>query len=496
MTAHSDGRAEGPRLYGNWRPERGWGIGSMSTSATVAVFLAVLAPVLAISTVPRAALPLAGIGAVVIGAVVVRVGGVTAAEAVTRRFRFSRARAGGWTELSAGVLTDHPRAHDLPGVLAPLVPLDVDDGRGGRHALLWDRNSGTLTAVLRCSPIGLDLADPAQTDVWVASWGVFLADLGYQPLVQHVAVTVDTAPSGGTTMRDYVAAALDPRAPALSRTVLNELVAITPTTAAEVDARLTVAFDPNRANPRPMDLFAAVVDVGRWLPGIETGLGACGVAVLGRATTSWLTGRIRVAFDPAARSEVTRLDDRAALLAWSEAGPVAALESWDTYRHDSGISVSWALREAPRQAVAPRVLASLLTPGPYPRRVTWLYEPYPADQAAAKVEAEVTSGQIRRAWAARTRRDETQRERDDRDRALQSAREEAEGAGVGRFTVYLTTTVTDPDDLPAAVADLEQRAGQAKLRLRRLRGAQAAGFAAALGVGINPAEAVRNRTRR
>ena len=134
------------------------------------------------------------------------------------------------------------------------------------------------------------------------------------------------------------------------------------------------------------------------------------------------------------------------------------------------------------------MLAPLLAPGPFPRRATWLYQPYPADQAAAKVEAEVTSGQIRRAWADRTRRDETQRERDDRARALQSAREEAQGAGVGRFTLYVTTTVTDPDDLPAAVADVEQRAGQAKLRLRRLRGAQAAGFAAALGVGIDPAD--------
>ena len=150
--------------------------------------------------------------------------------------------------------------------------------------------------------------------------------------------------------------------------------------------------------------------------------------------------------------------------------------------------MSWALREAPRQAVAARVLAPLLAPGPYPRRVTWLYEPYPADQAAQIVEAQVTAGQIRSAWAARTRRDETQRDRDDRARAVQSAREEAAGAGVGRFTVYVTTTVTDPTDLAAAVADVEQRAGQAKLRLRRLRGAQAAGFAAALGVGINPAD--------
>lgn len=126
--------------------------------------------------------------------------------------------------------------------------------------------------------------------------------------------------------------------------------------------------------------------------------------------------------------------------------------------------------------------------------MTWLYEPYPADQAAAKVEAEVTAGQIRRAWAARTHRDETQRERDDRDRAVQSAREEAEGAGVGRFTAYLTTTVLH--DLDAAVADVEQRAGQAKLRFRRMRGSQAAGFAAALGLGVDPADLAAHRSGR
>ena len=489
-------RPDGPRLYGNWRAERGWGVGSLTTTATVTVFLAVLGPVLAVSLAPAAALPLAGVGIAVVAAVVVRIGGVTAAEVAIRRLRFTRARAAGWTHLSAGILTDHPRAHDLPGLLAPMVPVDVDDGRGGRHALLWDRRTGCLSAVLRCSPIGLDLADPDQVDTWIAGWGALLADLGHQPLVTHVAVTVDTAPTGGTTMRDHVTAAVDPDAPALARTVLGELVAVTPATAAEVDAHLTVTLDPRRAHPRPADLLAAVVETGRWLPGIEAALGACGVAVLGRAGTGWLTGRIRAAFDPAARPDLARLDEPAALLAWEQAGPVAAQEHWDHYRHDSGVSVSWALREAPRQAVAARVLAPLLTPGPFPRRVTWLYEPYPADQAAARVEAEVTSGQIRRAWAARTHRDETQRERDDRERAVQSAREEAEGAGVGRFTAYLTTTVTDPADLPAAVADLEQRAGQAKLRLRRLRGSQAAGFAAALGIGINPADAAHPRTGR
>jgi hypothetical protein len=141
----------GPRLYGNWRPERGWGVGSLSTAATVTVFLALLAPVLAVSIAPRAALPLAAAGALVVVAVVVRGGGVSAVEVLTRRVRFSRARAAGWTQLSAGVLTDHPRGHDLPGLLAPIVPLDVDDGRGGRYALLWDRRTGTLSAVLRAA---------------------------------------------------------------------------------------------------------------------------------------------------------------------------------------------------------------------------------------------------------------------------------------------------------------------------------------------------------
>jgi hypothetical protein len=79
------------------------------------------------------------------------------------------------------VLTDHPRGHDLPGLLASVVPLDVDDGRGGRYALLWDRRSGTLSAVQPCSPIGVDLADPGQVGTWIAGLGALLADVATKP---------------------------------------------------------------------------------------------------------------------------------------------------------------------------------------------------------------------------------------------------------------------------------------------------------------------------
>jgi hypothetical protein len=127
--------------------------------------------------------------------------------------------------------------------------------------------------------------------------------------------------------------------------------------------------------------------------------------------------------------------------------------------------------------------------------VTWTYLPYPADAAAAHAEREVSAGQVRRGLAQRTRRDESSRDRDDRERAEQAAREEAEGAGLGRFTLYVTTTVTDPELVGAAVADVEQRAAAARLRLRRLWGSQAAGFAATLGLGIDPVALARGVAR-
>jgi hypothetical protein len=52
--------------------------------------------------------------------------------------------------------------------------------------------------------------------------------------------------------------------------------------------------------------------------------------------------------------------------------------------------------------------------------------------------------------------------------------------------MYVTATVTDECDLSAAVADIEARAEQSKIRVRRLFGSQAAGFAATLPAGVHP----------
>ena len=94
---------------------------------------------------------------------------------------------------------------------------------------------------------------------------------------------------------------------------------------------------------------------------------------------------------------------------------------------------------------------------------------------------------FRDAYRRAQKRDETARDAADRDRARQAAQEEAEGAGVVLVSMYVTATVTSDDELAEAVSDVEARADQSKIQLRRLYGSQSAGFATTLPVGFSPA---------
>ena len=163
------------------------------------------------------------------------------------------------------------------------------------------------------------------------------------------------------------------------------------------------------------------------------------------------------------------------------APPAGAQESWDRYQHDSGTSVSYAWREAPRQNVRADVLARLVSPGPCPKRVSLQYRPLPASAAAAALDSEVRAADFRREYSRRTRRDVTARDTHDHARARQAADEEARGAGVSLLGLYVT--VTDPAQLSRATADTEASAEASKIRLQRLYRSQAAAFTATLPCG-------------
>jgi hypothetical protein len=486
-----------PRDYGGWRRRRGiglWGLGAAGTLSVLAgvmlLILVAAADVAALAYVAPPVIIAGGIG-------LARIGGEPAALLAVRRARWWHASARGYTSYRAAVLTEHTAGFTLPGVLAPATLLSAEDGYGGRYGIVCDRRTGMLTATLRVVPSSTWLADRADADSWVANWGGWLASLGYVPALKWVTVTVDTAPEPGCTLADAVAGAIDPAAPAAARQIMDQLVAAAPAAAADVDTRVSLTFDPKAAPAAPASLTEAAAETGRALIGLESALGACGVTVLGRLSGAEIAGVVRAAFDPGARGEILRIAARAragtdpAPLQWADAGPVGAEEFADHYRHDGGISVTWAWHEAPRQSVTADILARLMSPGPYPKRVSMQYRPFPAAAATRVLETEVNAAAFRERYRHRTGRDETARDVHDQARARQAAAEEAAGAGVCLISMFITVTVTSVDDLARAVAWTEAAAESSKIRLRRMTYSQAAGFAATLPCGICPADLAR-----
>ena len=473
-----------PRTYGGWRERRGFGIAGMDGRATaVAIGVGVLALGIGMFTT-AGLLVMAPVLLAVAGATVLRWRGEPVLVLVRRHAAFRRARRKGWATLAAGSGRPAGAQWTLPGPLAPTLLIDALDDRARPWAVIWDRRSGLLTGVLRVAPTSTWLVDPDQVDEWVAAWHAWLAKLGYAPLVAHVAVTVETTPAPPSALAAAVRPRMVPDAPQASVDLVEALLANSPATAASVATRVAVTIDPSRASTTLGTLPEQVAEFSRALDGFTRALTGCGVAVLGRASVPDVVAWVRGAFDPAARDALTT---RPPALVWADARPQAADESWDHYRADSGTSISWAWDEAPRQAVTATVLANLVAPGPYAKRVTLLYTPTAAAAAARELDLQSQAAVFRSQLKAKTGRDETARDAADRARAMQAAAEEASGAGLVTMSLYVTTTVTDPGDLAKAAADTEARGDECRIRLRRLYGGQAVGFATGLCAGVNPA---------
>ncbi|MBT8226100.1 MAG: hypothetical protein HKP61_15145 [Dactylosporangium sp.] len=485
--------AEQVPTYGGWRRSRGLGLFGLGSAQTFVVLIALTALIISASLGMRALVIVAVPAMLLIAGTVVRWDGVPLLRGVLQRGRWGWGSARGYTSYRSGMTAAHAQAWQLPGLLAPTVLLAVEDPAGD-YGLVWHQRVGTMTATLRTAAASTWLVDRQQASAWVANWGGWLASLGYLPTLRWITVTVDTAPASGTRLTDYIANRLVPNAPSSAQRVLHQLVAVAPAAAAEVETRVSITFDPAASPARPRGLEASIAEITRTLPGLQDALGSCGLTVLGRITAPQLVAAVRTAFDPDARDDVTRLlggDVPAGLdglLDWGTAGPVAAEEHYDRYVHDAAVSVSWAWHEAPRAQVHADVLARLLAPGQYPRRVSLIYRPFSAGAAARIVESEVNAAVFRGVLRTAQKRDESARDRADREQALRAAQEEAAGAGVGLMSLFVTVTVTDPAELGRAVADVESRAEVAKIRLRRLWAGQAAGFATTLPCGICPSQ--------
>ncbi|MER7358862.1 SCO6880 family protein [Nonomuraea dietziae] len=264
--------------------------------------------------------------------------------------------------------------------------------------------------------------------------------------------------------------------------MIRELTATAPRASAQVRARLSLTCDPSIGASSPREVPNAVAEVLRSLGGLA--VSAAGAEVLRRASATDLIRIVRTAYDTDAESVSADWDK----LRWADARPEHARDRYDTYQHEGSHSMSWVLLEAPRQRVSHDVLLSLLSPGQYRRRVTLTYRTLPRDVAGALLEQEVNAAAVREEYKRRTRRDATARDRADANRAARAAIEEAHGAGLVQWSLYVTTTAPTRAELAQARREVEQAAGHARLKLRLAYGGQASAFAAGLPCGVYPGD--------
>lgn len=477
------------RTYGNWRKPRTVGMGGFSGLATAVTFGGLIAAVIAqlIGGWLAGLVVLILVGITLALIVVKDRHGLTVAARVGERVMWWSRKAGGGHVYRAGGSGVVPwGTHQLPGILAKSKLSEFEDSYGRPFAMV-ELPGAYYSLVFRGEPDGQSLVDQSDVDRWVALWGSWLSGLGQEQGVVGAAVTIETAPDTGTRLRREVEANVVSNSPAIAQQMLRETIVELPAGSAVVRAYVTVSFSATpRAGMKRRSTEEMAKDLATRIPAMIGELSQTGAGMVRPMTALELSRVVRTAYDPAADA----LFDEASMtgqevdVSWAEAGPAATEATWDTYRHDSGVSMTWSMTDAPRGLVHSGILARLL--GPHHaiarKRVTILYRPIEAGRASQIVEADVRAARVR----ATSSQNAAARVGMDLAYAEATAKEEARGAGLENFAMLVTATGTGETELANIAATVDSLAAQARITLRRCYGAQDSAFACCLPVGLVP----------
>lgn len=476
----------GPRTYGNWRKPTSPGIHGLGMAGTMGLLGGMVLIVISMLISLYLALAVAlAVGLALLPLLLRDAHGRNGLQRGTARLAFRSGRRSGKNVYRSGPLGRTPTGTcQLPGLAAQSTLTEAVDAHGRPFALLSVPSVNHHTAVLQCDADGASLVDTDQVDTWVAYWGQWLAALAYEPNLVACSVTIEAAPDPGIRLNREVTGNLDPSAPQLAQDVLREVVQSYPAGSATLTTRVALTYSgAARPGQKRRDAQGVATEIGLRLPGLASNLSMTGAGPAAPMTAAELTEAVRVAYDPSVAVLIEEARGAGGTgITWNDAGPVATEEAWDHYRHDGAFSVTWSMSEAPRGEVFSNVLTSLLLPHPdiSRKRVTLLYRPHDPATAARVVERD------RRDSLFKAQQGKVEQARDSVAvrAAEQAAREEATGAGVVRFGMLVTATVTQREDIERAAAAISNISAPARVTLRRVYGAQASAFAAALPLGI------------
>lgn len=378
----------------------------------------------------------------------------------------------------------------LGGPLAPPAEL-VLPGRASRlrvltfpsgSAVIQDQRANTLTVILEVAASSFVLLDRATQSRRVAAWGGLLAALCHGGRCARIQWLERTIPDSGDSLQQWWRRSGDAASPAAA--IYADVIRDAGPAAQRHETFLVMAVDAGRLTRQIRGagggLRGITTVMSREMSAFEAAVAAAELTVLGWASPRRLAGIVRTAFDPAvaAHQDCDPPAD-ASVRTPGHAGPMAHETHWEYYRSDSGVHATYWIAEWPRLPVHAGFLQPLLLECGARRTVSLVAQPLAAEKASrqirrAKVEHLTNAEQ-------RARLGQVADARQDAEYADVLAREAELVAGHGdlRFTGYVSTTVPDEDDLPAAAAAVELAALQSHLELRRLYGQQDQAFCAA-----------------
>ena len=172
-------------------------------------------------------------------------------------------------------------------------------------------------------------------------------------------------------------------------------------------------------------------------------------------------------------------------MAWEDAGPGYARAGRQVYEHEGCKSVTWEMRDAPRATFEDGLLRGLLAPHERieRKRVALVYRPFEAGKGVSRVEGEHRDAMVA-ANSAKSIRSANAELRLEHTEAARQA--QARGAQLGKYSLFVTATVTDENDLDRVEHDVVQLGSGASVRLHKMARQQDTGFMTTCGVGQVP----------
>jgi len=483
-----DQELAGPRTYGNWIRPRSPGLAGLGTLGTVILFVGAIVAIFCFMAGQFTA------GLIVLAATAVLVGlgawrdkhGMSVLERTAERTAWWRRRGAKHSAYRSGVVSRHPWGTcQLPGILAKTNLVETGDATKARFAIIEAPAQATYTVVLGCAPDGTQLVDSQDVDRMVAAWGQFLAVLTGEPGIAAVSVTVESVPDTGLKLRARIENEIAPGAAPFAADVMRQVAATRPLGASRLQAFVAITWNAaTRKGGRKRAAAEMAKELASRVPALVTSLETTGAGVVHCCTAQELCEMVRVAYDPAVGTlmEEAAMTGQTPIIRWSDAGPVAATERWDSYQHDSGISTTWMMTGAPRGLVQSGVLAALLAPHPaiWRKRVTLLYRPIDPALAAVLVEADRRDAEFAATATVRpSARDLTRVTA-----ARATATEEAGGAGLVNFGLLATATWRPGDEPRDVVAAMDTLSAMSRIQLRPCYGMQQTAFAVGLPLGM------------